>query len=242
MTRRWKAVGTHLLLSLLIIGMIATFAFSLWYPQGLWRIASLDRLLVVMLTIDVIAGPLLTAIIYRPGKPGLKFDLGVIALLQLAFLGYGLHTLWQARPIFLVATPDVLTVVFAAEVSDRDLAKGSRPEYRHRSLRGPVLVGTRMPDDPQARSAIIKAFMAGGAGIERSPQHYVPFEDVSGALLQASKPVAAVHGIPRDAILSTGLPATQLRYVPAASTRGSGIAILDARTGRPIETLALELD
>ena len=61
---RWKASGTHFCLSILVIGGIAATAFSLWYPHGLYRVAGLDRLLLVMLGIDLTAGPLLTLIIY----------------------------------------------------------------------------------------------------------------------------------------------------------------------------------
>lgn len=242
MAPRWKAAGTHLLLSLLVIGTIAAVAFSLWYPDGLWRIAGLNRLLVVMLIIDVTAGPVLTAIIYKPCKRGLKFDLVAIAFLQLAFLGYGLHTLWQARPIFLVATPDVVTVVFASEIDDEDLAQGSTPEYRRRSLTGPVLVGTRMPEDPEARRLAIDEFMAGGAGIERSPRYYFEFERIVPALLESAKPVEGVEAIPQEAVRSTGLAEAQLRYVPIASTRGTGVLLLSAESGRPVQTLALDLD
>lgn len=241
MAPRWKAAGTHLLLSFLVIGTIAAIAFNLWYPNGLWRIAGLNRLLVVMLIIDVAAGPLLTLVVYKPGKASLKFDLAVIALAQLAFLGYGLHTLWQSRPVFLVATPEVVTVVFAGEVDDAALAKGSAPEFRRRSLTGPVLVGTQMPQDPDARRAAMDEFMAGGAGIERSPKYYFAFERMAPALLAAAKPVQGNAAIPEGAVRATGLPAAQLRYVPVGSTRGYGTLLLDAATGRPVATLDTEL-
>ncbi len=240
MAPRWKAAGTHLLLSFLVIGTIAAVAFSLWYPDGLWRIAGLNRLLVVMLIIDVTAGPVLTAIIYKPGKRGLKFDLVVIGILQLAFLGYGLHTLWQSRPVFLVATAEVITVVFAGEIDDEGLAKGSAPEHRRRSLTGPVLVGTRMPEDPDARRVAMQEFMAGGAGIERSPKYYLPFEQIAPALLQGASPVEGVDAISDAAVEATGRTRQQLRHAPIGSTRGYGTVLLDAATGQPRATLATD--
>lgn len=212
---RWKAAGSHFALSILVIGGIAVTAFLLWYPHGLYRVAGLDRLLLVMLGIDLTAGPLLTLILYRQGKRGLKFDLTVVALAQMAFLAYGLHTLWQSRPVFLVATPDMYTVVFANEIDPDDLTAAARPEWRRLSWTGPVLVGARMPEDPDKRREVIEAFMSGGAGIERTPRFYMDFSEV-GPDLAATAEVA--EGQAR---------------VPVVSRRGEGAMRIDSG-GAPI--------
>ena len=39
-----------------------------------------------------VVGPLLTLIVFRAGKPGMKFDLAVIGLVQVAALAYGTAT------------------------------------------------------------------------------------------------------------------------------------------------------
>ncbi|MBJ6981372.1 hypothetical protein [Luteimonas sp. MC1572] len=216
---RWKAAGSHLALSLLVIGGIAITAFLLWYPHGLYKVAGLDRILLVMLGIDLTAGPLLTLILYKPGKWGLKFDLIMVAIAQLAFLGYGLHTLWGGRPVFLVGTPETFTVVFANEIADEDLAKASRPEWRRLSWTGPVLVGTRMPTEPEQRHAVIEEFMAGGAGIERTPKYYMPFKDVAGQILEAAERAPGAVD-----------PA---RLMPVVSRRGEGQLLIDPSTALP---------
>lgn len=232
---RWKASATHLALSVVVIGGIAVGAFLLWYPYALHRVAGLDRILLVMLGIDLTAGPLLTLLLYRKGKHGLKFDLTIVAICQIAFLTYGLNTLWQGRPVFLVGTPETFTLVFANEIGDADLEQASRPEWRNQSWTSPHLVGTRMPDDPDARSAAIGAFMAGGAGIERTPAHYRPYEDIAPELLRAAAPV---HGsvAARDLRAAGGQRAT-LHQVPIVSRRGEGMMLIDA-TGAPRRVLA----
>lgn len=236
---RWKASGSHLLLSILVIGGIALSAFLLWYPHALYRVAGLDRILLVMLGIDLTAGPLLTLILYRKGKWGLKFDLTVIALCQLAFLGYGLHTLWAARPVFLVGTPDTFTLVFASEIDDDDLARASRPEWRQLSWTGPVLVGAHMPADPAQRRTVMEEFMAGGAGIERSPRHYVAFEAVAAELLRTgARPVTQDTGIAEEDLHATGLALPALRIVPIVSRRGEGRMLVRAEDAVPLRVVA----
>lgn len=232
---RWKASAIHLALSIAVIGGIAVSAFLLWYPQGLYRVAGLDRILLVMLGIDLTAGPLLTLILYKPGKRGLKFDLAMVALAQLAFLSYGLHTLWEGRPVFLVGTPDTFTLVFASEIDPADLAHAPRPEWRRLSWTGPQLVGTRMPDDPEQRREVIDEFMAGGAGIERSPKYYVDYSLIAPALLSNANTLNESYGIPDADIHSTGLQRAQLRLIPIVSRRGEGRALIDAEKGKPLK-------
>lgn len=217
---RWKAAGIHLALSILIVGGIGVSAFLLWHPYGLYKVAGLDRILMVMLGIDLTAGPLLTLIVYRAGKRSLRFDLTVIALAQAAFLAYGLHTLAAGRPVFLVGTPETFTVVFANEVAADDYAQAARPEWRRASWTGPVVVGTRMPDDHTQRSRIIEEFMAGGAGIERSPKYYMEFPAVAPDILVAANATPSADG--------TG------PSMPIVSRRGEGRLRIDPVTAEPI--------
>ena len=236
---RWKASGSHFLLSLLVIGSIATSAFLLWYPYALYRVAGLDRILLVMFAIDITAGPLLTLILYRPGKWGLKFDLTVIALCQMAFLAYGLHTLSASRPVFLVGTPETLTLVFANEIDDADLAQAPRSEWRRLSWTGPILVGTRMPEDPEQRRDIIEAFMTGGAGIERSPKYYLEFSKVAPDMLHTSAhPVAGTEDIRDSDIRAAKRSRNDLRVVPIVSRRGDGQMLVDAQDCQPLRVVA----
>lgn len=235
---RWKASGSHFLLSLLVIGSIATSAFLLWYPYALYRVAGLDRILLVMFAIDITAGPLLTLILYRPGKWGLKFDLTVVALCQMAFLAYGLHTLSASRPVFLVGTPETFTLVFANEIDDADLAQAPRPEWRRLSWTGPILVGTRMPEDPEQRREIIEEFMAGGAGIERSPKHYFDYKVVAPELLKTgATSIPDANLIPIGDLRSAKLAKEQLRVAPIASRRGEGHMLVNATTGWPLRVV-----
>lgn len=235
---RWKASGSHLVLSIVVIGGIALAAFLLWYPHALYRVAGLDRILLVMLGIDLTAGPLLTLILYRKGKRGLKFDLTVVAVCQLAFLAYGLHTLWLARPVFLVATPQTFTLVFASEIDDADLAAAPRPEWRRLSWTGPLLVGTRMPDDPGQRQQVMEHFMAGGAGIERTPARYLPFEEVAPDLLATASDPTGPEANAAGTAPDPGQAPGNTRVVPIVSRRGEGRMVVDAGTGTPLRVAA----
>ena len=83
---RWKASGIHLLLSAAIAVVVLTLMLMVWYPWPLFEAAGGSRLVFILVGVDVTLGPLITLVIFKSGKPGLKFDLTVIALVQLAAL------------------------------------------------------------------------------------------------------------------------------------------------------------
>ena len=63
---RWKASALHLIISFLVVGSIAGLIYFLWFPYHLIRIAGMDRLLLTMLGVDIVAGPLLILFKLRP--------------------------------------------------------------------------------------------------------------------------------------------------------------------------------
>jgi len=220
---RWKASLLHLLLSIVVITGIATAALLTWYPYGLYRISGLDRLMLVMLVIDVTAGPLLTLLVYKPGKPSLRMDLSVIALVQAAFLAYGLHTLWQARPVFLVASDVRFNLVLASDVDPAELSKAPRPEWRRLSWTGPQLVGVLPPADRRLRQTLLDTLLKTGRDQDQLPSQYRPFEEVRALMLANALP----HG-------EAG-PGAQARYraVPIFSRFGEGWMLVDPASGEP---------
>jgi hypothetical protein len=226
---RWKAFGLHLLLSMTLIAGIALTALLTWYPHGTWRISGLDRLMAIMLFIDVTAGPFLTLCIYRVGKPGLNFDLKVIGLVQAAFLAYGLHTLWLARPVFLVGTDVRFTLVSASDIDAEELAKAARPEWRKLPWTGPYLVGVIPPKDPAERTALLDAFMKTGKDQEQLPSQYRPYEEVAALVRDGAQPVDGKEGRP--------LAGEGERGLPIYSRDDEAWMLVDPENGQPLKVL-----
>ena len=86
---RWKAAAIHLSLSALIAATVVTVMLLVWYPPPHFHAMGGEGLLKVLVGVDVTLGPLLTLIIFNPKKKSLRFDLSVIAALQVAALAYG---------------------------------------------------------------------------------------------------------------------------------------------------------
>src|SRR6188768_2276762 len=116
-TSRYRAALTHFCLSVLVVGTVFLLVYFLWFPEPLFRGAGGRDLFLVLALVDVTLGPLITLIIFKPGKRGLKFDLATIAFVQLVALAYGTHVLFEARPVWVVFLKDRFDLVRANEVS-----------------------------------------------------------------------------------------------------------------------------
>lgn len=243
---RWKAAGIHLAISAVaIIGIFVALLFT-WYPPGLTTMAEADRLMLILGGVDIAIGPLLTLIVYQAGKKSLKFDLAIIALLQVAALGYGLHIFWQSRPVFMVAAVDRFELVFANEIDPMDLSLGSRPEFKTLSWSGARLVGAKLPTRSQDR---LQAIMQGidGRDIHLTPVRYADYREVASSLLRHARPLdhlttdypTAAQAL-TEAAQRLGRTADSVRYVPIISSRGRASMLLDARTGEIVGPAAVD--
>lgn len=235
---RWKAAALHLGISALVIASVLGLVLWLWYPPALLRMSQLDHLIAIIALVDVTAGPLLTLIVYKQGKPSLRFDLAVIGAIQLALLTYGLHTLAQVRPVFLVGVIDRFEIVAANEITPDDLQQ-AQPPYDRLSWTGPQRVGAVLPHDRALREQILDRALA-GSDIHVMPRYYVPFDQVRTALSERAKPIdrllANASSSERDAILAAmqALPQDQLHYLPLHGSRGTALMLMDAVSGEPV--------
>jgi len=242
---RWRAAGIHLLVSALVLSLAAVLAITLWYPPSLFHVSGVDRLLLVMAAIDLCVGPLLTLLVYRHGKRGMRFDLTVIALLQAAFFAYGAHVFFQGRPVFLVGNVDRFELVFANQIAPADWARAA-PPYDRPGYGQPRLVGLVMPTDPQARSALMFDELSGHLAVQQ-PRLFADYAKVAARLLRRSQPVdSAMQRSPharkalQAALQNLGMPATAVRWLPLDSVRGSAVQLIAADDGRPLATVGLD--
>jgi hypothetical protein len=111
MSPRLRAFLIHFTASATILAAFTAITLLWWYPGPLLVLQGGQGVLLMLLTVDVVLGPSLTGLIYKPGKWGLKFDLTVIVLVQLAALSYGVMTIYAQRTHYLAFTLDRFFVV-----------------------------------------------------------------------------------------------------------------------------------
>ena len=242
---RWKAASIHLGLSALIAAGVIALIALVWFPGPLFEATGSRELVMLLIGIDVAIGPLITLIVYREGKRGMRFDLAFIAVCQVAALLYGLSTFLVMRPAYLVFAVDRVVAVPAKMLSREDLA-AAPPEYRRKPWFGPELVAAKLPDDPAERQALFDSGLQ-GKDVERFPKYYVAWESQRDAILAKAVPLENLGTLggraeaAYDAFLAGhGGNADEYVYLPLHIPRGIITAVLHRDDARFVGMLPIE--
>lgn len=186
-----KAAGIHLFCSLALAILAALVVLGLWYPYPYRELSGGRELFLLMVGVDVVCGPLLTFVLFNPAKPRreLWLDLGLVALLQLLALCYGIWTAWQARPVYLAMEVDRFKVVMSADI-DHEALKPLPVELQPLPFGGVRTVALRRPVSVEEKNGVLFEAIEGGRDYAERPEFYVPYKGAAAmATLQRAKPL-----------------------------------------------------
>jgi hypothetical protein len=142
---RYRAALIHLLISAVLVGNVIGLVIWVWYPEPSFEAVGTISIIGLLVGVDLVMGPLLTLIVFKHGKPGLMFDLSVIALMQIVALIYGSYTLYEEKPNYLVFAIDRLEFVSKKQV---DQSAIQYDELRNKHFAELIQVFARSPEDP----------------------------------------------------------------------------------------------
>ena len=243
---RWRAAAIHLGFSLVIATALFALTFFLWYPSPYYAAAGASFLWFLLVGIDVVIGPFLTLLVFKVGKPGLKFDMVFIVFAQLAALIYGFSVIAEARPAYVVFAVDRFNVVPANWVVKDSLNRVKYPEFEKMPWTGPILASVKLPEDREKAKELMFSALQ-GYDVETHPEYFVPYLDLKDQMLAKALPLSellAKYNEKREQLLShiegTGLAVEQLVYLPMTATRQDMAIVLDAKTAEIITTLPVD--
>lgn len=230
-----RASVIHLVGSLLVASLAALLVFEFWYPYPFSEFFGGRELFWLVVSVDVICGPLLTLVIFDPSKRRVELwrDLGIIAVIQLLALGYGLSAVWQARPLFLVLEIDRFKVIAAPDLDGAEFATvpgALRPHFLSR----PLTVAIREPVNQEERQKVLFESIQGGRDYAERPNFYLPYQGANAlkSLIRAKPLSVFLQKQPSQQAAATelaskkGADMAQWLYLPVVA-RQDWIAVLD---------------
>ncbi len=244
---RLKASGLHFGISLLIALLAALLVFVLWYPYPYREISGGRELFLIVVTVDVILGPLITLAIFNRSKSWrvLGFDLAVVGLIQLSALAYGLWTVFVARPVHLVFEYDRFSVVHAIDVPLDQLGKAP-VSVNALPLFGPTLLSLRpFQNSNEQMEATLSAL--NGAALNARPDLWQPYSLATSHICRAAKPVsvlkkrfASQSAAIDAAIAKTGRSSDALAYLPMVGRKTFWTVLIDPVTADVLAFMPLD--
>lgn len=244
MKQKLKASAIHLAVSTLIIGLFYLFVLNVWYPAPYFQVSGLLNIMLMLVIIDLIIGPLLTFIVFKPKKPSLKFDLSVIAAIQMTALVYGAITVYEGHPVYVAYAVDRFTLVSANEV---DPQRAKYNEFKVSTFGQPTVVYAKLPEKGDARNQLLFDAIDGKGDLEHHPEYYEPIEQYTQNIIERS--------VPTEKLLASADAKLKLEeflqkqdkksmddfaFLPLMGKEAVILWILSKKTGKPVGTLDID--
>jgi hypothetical protein len=245
---RPRAFLTHLGFSTAIVAAVCAVIFFVWYPYPYFQATGAWNVLRVLIGVDLVLGPLLTLVVFKPGKRGLKGDLAIIAAVQLAALGYGSTVIYRERPYFTVFAVDRFFVLARQDVDPAQVAAArAAGRIDAKPLRGPLLVVANRPADEAGRQRLLDETVFGNQpDIERRPEYWQRFTDEAPQVVEHRIPLAELRAArpeaaPRIAALTRTLGVTeeQIGFLPLIA-KNRDLSLVVGATGTPLGVLDVD--
>ena len=242
-----RAFSFHLLVSLSVALVAAWLVFGVWYPYPYRDVSGGRELFALIVGVDVALGPVVTFIVFNKKKSKFEktLDFGVVGVLQLGALLYGLWSVDQARPVHMVFEYARFQVVHKADIPQESLNKAPQEFQKMRWTQGPTYLSLRRLQLSEEIEMTLAAL--GGVPLAARPELWQPYDAARIEVLRESRPIANLReSLPPHAELidaavrKTGLAVEQVRYLPLISRGKAWTVLVDARTARPVGFLPVD--
>lgn len=235
---RSKVASAHLVASFLVALVVGGLVVLVWYPGPLREISGGSHLLLLLLTIDMALGPMLTFVLANSLKPRreLFLDIGLVAMVQVLALSYGLWTVFSARPVYLVYEVDRFQVITPSSIDLGELVLA--PEgLRSLPLFGPRVIGVRSARSQEEKLHSLDLALA-GKDVAKRPDWWVELSDMH-------RPILTSRGVPlrelrgnnptdaleiKEAIERNLSKADHIRVYPIVGRKTDWSALVDTST------------
>lgn len=235
---RTRAFLIHLTISATVVGAVFAVIFFIWYPDPYFRIAGTANVVRILIGVDLVIGPLMTLILFKSGKPGLIFDLSLIAIVQIAALVYGANVIFQERPYFVVFVVDRFVVVPKKDI-DFDLIPSD--ELKDKPWRAPIFVFANLPATDEERYWLFEEVMMGKPDIDRRPEYWSSYAEKADQVIARAdafsefRPKSAVDREKIEQARQRHANADQLVYLPIIANELVYSVLLDPETKQPVD-------
>lgn len=152
---------------------------TIWFPGDLFFMDGGWQGLKIIAPIDLVLGPALTLIFYRPWKKSIKLDMSMIATVQILALGFGVYTAYQQRTAAIVFAESRFETISYNEVKaankemmEQDLPVKSLQDFG----KMPVLVYAT-PFDKDGYGQYLAELLNGLPELRERTARYLPISD-----------------------------------------------------------------
>ena len=242
------AFTLHMAISLLVFSSLVAVMLLYWFPGDLFFMDGGWQGLKLVAMVDLVLGPALTLLLYKPGKPKLVLDMSLIALVQIAALGYGFYTTHQQRAVAVVFAESAFNTVSASDKAEADaqlLEKSVQPRpVPAASLMSIPLYVTPIPEDG-GYGKILEDTLNGFPGPAMRNDQYVSIDSHHDEIRQYELTDEQLQLLGAQTAVSTALEKLSINREDAelykfSARYADGVAIFDPVEKRILDYVAID--
>ena len=223
--------------------------FNYLYPYPYYEIAGGLSLFWIILSVDLILGPMFAFLVAAPAKTRnvLRRDLLVIGVIQLSAFLYGFSVMYAARPVYLVFEVDRFKIIHAQELTVLDL-KLAHTSFQKIPVVGMKTIGLRGAVSSADKLSSLDLEIA-GKGLYLQTNWWQPLSDANlAAMREHGQSIASLRQRPTvdivrlDKLLRTsGLMESEVIALPLVTLAASWTVLLNRRNLEFVGYLPLDL-
>lgn len=194
---RFTAAGIHFLSSLLIFSVLLWIIIKIWYPQPFFSASGGWQGLKIVALVDLVLGPLITLVIYNTTKPKKELvqDIGIIVIIQLAALSFGIHTIYSERPVVLAFWEHAFYTIPASALKKQGVDVDNLQQF---SDQKPAMIYAEKPVTVKGLEAMLKVTLDQKIPPTQQLSLYRPFQAYSQQALQHSVNISEIISINKN--------------------------------------------
>jgi hypothetical protein len=241
--QKLKASFIHLGLSIILVALLIGSILFFWFPQLFIGVTEFKEVASIIISVDLVLGPLLTFVVFQPQKKTLTFDLSVIISIQLIALTYGVYALYQIHPVYITFTIDRFTIVNARDAEPK---KSKYKEYNISKFSSATLAYAKMPEEREKRNDVTMTAAFGGKDLEQRVEYYKPYKTgINEILLKSLDPtIIFSKNNPTDEsklfLEKFGNTIENYAFLPLNSMSKDAIIVLDKKTADAVAMIDID--
>lgn len=238
-----EAFLTHLVSSAIVIAIYLALVRFAWYPEPYFHLEQVFAVVGLVVGVDLILGPALTFVVFKPGKASLTFDLGIIVLCQLVALSWGCWITYSQRPLYVAFADEMFSVIPARDIDVNTIPDSS---LRNAGWQGPRLVYVDLPRDAATLKKLVEEGMASGRKAAARGEFYRPLGEHLPAIKQLGLPIEArikehpeIQQLVDSVLQRHGGSLPDYWYFPVEGRQVVALLILLAKTGEFVDIVGI---
>lgn len=242
------AFTLHLVISLLVFSSLVAVMVLFWFPGELFFIDGGWQGLKLVAMVDLVLGPALTLLLYKPNKPKLMLDMSLIAGIQIVALAYGFYTTHQQRTLAVVFADRTFFTVSASDnqqandlLRKLDITPQAVPKA---SLLNIPLLLTPDPENGN-HGKFLEDYMNGYPGPQQRNDLYVSLEKNTDAMKKHALDEQRLEDMGVSPLIAASLKRRSLRkndveFYKFKARYGNGVVVFNPETASILDYISTD--